>query len=92
MSKPEPTTEDILSSEILILHDDLTDFSNRCSFLCDAFVGIVDGNENIDQTTVDGLSHYAGWIKSNLIAFKDRLNEIHEISLNERNSGCIEDP
>jgi hypothetical protein len=64
--------------DILQLYDEFAEFNDRCSFLCDAFAGIVANPEYIDENTIHGFSRYSDWLKHKIVEFKARLKHIHE--------------
>ena len=67
-----------LRQDILRLYDEFTEFNDRCSFLCDAFAGIVANHEYIDENTIHGFSRYSDWLKHQISEFKSKLKHIHE--------------
>lgn len=62
-----------VQGRILALYDDLAEFQDQCSFLCDAFASIVTQVEVIDQETVRGVSIYSEWVKERVGQLKAEL-------------------
>ena len=78
-----PDKTRILRLQLLTLHDELTEFSDQCSFLCDAFACIPAQEEVIDAETIRGVSYFAHWMKgrirkmkTDLIAVRDQANAL----------------
>jgi len=81
----QPVVENTeISKDILQLYDELTEFYDRCSFLCDAFASIVANHEYVDENTINGFSCYSNWLKQQVGDIKAKLKHIHESSRNER--------
>jgi hypothetical protein len=73
----------ILRLQLLTLHDELTEFSDQCSFLCDAFACIPAQEEVIDAESIRGISYFAHWMKgrirkmkTDLIAVRNQANAL----------------
>jgi len=67
-----------LKGDLINLYDDLTQFSDQCSFLCDAFAAIPAQDEIIDSATIGGISFYSQWIKIRILEIKLDLKNINE--------------
>jgi len=80
----QPVTEELsLSIDILRLYDEFSEFNDRCSFLCDAFAGIVANHEEIDENTIHGCSLYSNWLKQQIGYYNTKLRRIQEKSRHE---------
>ena len=78
-----PNKTRILRLQLLTLHDELTEFSDQCSFLCDAFACIPAHEEVIDAESIRGISYFAHWMKgrirkmkTDLIAVRNQANAL----------------
>ena len=78
-----PNETRILRLQLLTLQDELTEFSDQCSFLCDAFACIPAQEEVIDAETIRGVSYFAHWMKRrirkmkmDLIAVRNQTNTL----------------
>jgi hypothetical protein len=71
-----PNETRILRLQLLTLHDELTEFSDQCSFLCDAFACIPSQEEVIDAETIKGISYYAHWMKRRIRKMKADLKAV----------------
>ena len=67
-----------LRSDLLALYDRLTEFSDQCAFLCDAFAAISICEETIDPATARGIGISARWMKTRVQEIKLDLKKIHE--------------
>jgi hypothetical protein len=67
-----------LHLEVVRLYDELTEFSDQCAFLCDAFAAIPAQQEDIASETISGISYYSHWLKTRLLEIKNELRKIHE--------------
>ena len=67
-----------LRSDLLALYDRLTEFSDQCAFLCDAFAAIPMCEETIDPATARGIGIGARWMKTKVQEIKLDLKKIHE--------------
>lgn len=84
------SADDRVQLRLLTLYDDLAEFQDQCSFLCDAFASIVTQEEIIDRETVRGASIYAQWIKERVKQMKEELKPIYEeVSAQGRLSGTV---
>ena len=63
---------------LLALYDDMAEFQDQCSFLCDAFASITAQNEVIGQETIRGVSIYSEWIKEQVGQLKAELRLCYE--------------
>ena len=50
-----PNETRILRLQLLTLHDELTEFSDQCSFLCDAFACILPMKKSLMRNPLEGL-------------------------------------
>ena len=71
-----PSETRILRLQLLTLYDELTEFSDQCSFLCDAFACIPAQEEVIDDETIRGISYYAHWMKRRIRKMKAELRAV----------------
>lgn len=62
-----------VQARILTIYDDMTEFQDQCSFLCDAFASIVRQQEVIDQETIRGVSIYSEQIKEQVGRIRSEL-------------------
>ena len=69
-----------LRRDLIALYDRLTEFSDQCAFLCDAFAAIPICEESIDPATARGMGLSARWIKDTVREIKSDLKDIHEQS------------
>lgn len=67
-----------LRRDLLVLYDCLTEFSDQCAFLCDAFATIPMCEETIDPATARGIGLSAQWMKRRVLEIKLDLKKIHE--------------
>lgn len=67
-----------LRRDLLVLYDCLTEFSDQCAFLCDAFAAIPMCEETIDPATARGIGLSARWMKRRVLEIKLDLKKIHE--------------
>ncbi len=78
-----------LTSDFVVLFDEIAMFNDNCSFLCDAFSGIVAQEEEIDERTIRGIDRSSNWIKKKVGEFKQIIGEMAEsygeINDNEKN-------
>jgi hypothetical protein len=70
-----------LTLKLLRYHDQLTEFTEDCSFLCEAFTVLAIHNERLDPYTLGGFERHAQWLKQSAIELKCKLNEIREFEL-----------
>lgn len=81
VAKPQPAYLPI-QARILQLYDEMAEFQDQCSFLCDAFASIAAYEEVTCDETRRGASVYCEWIKSQVHEMKMELKVIHsEINL-----------
>ena len=71
--RESPNEAKILQRQLLTLYDELTEFSDQCSFLCDAFTCIPAQEGAIDAETINGISYYAHWMKGRIRKMKADL-------------------
>lgn len=71
-----PNKTRILRLQLLTLHDELTEFSDQCSFLCDAFACIPAQKEAIDAESIRGISYFAHWMKGRIRKMKTDLKAV----------------
>ena len=67
-----------LSNDLLALYDRLSEFSDQCAFLCDAFAAIAICDETIDPATARGIGFSAQWMKRRVQEVTLDLKRIHE--------------
>ncbi|WDE02139.1 hypothetical protein [Thalassomonas actiniarum] len=67
-----------LKTDMLLLCDQFSQFSEECAFICDAFAAIVREPEALDEATIAGFSHYSIWIKDQVTGFKHKIHKVHQ--------------
>ena len=67
-----------LNNDLLALYDRLSEFSDQCVFLCDAFAAIPIYEETIDPATARGIGLSAQWMKRRVQEMTLDLKRIHE--------------
>jgi hypothetical protein len=72
------TTPRWLATELLGYDDELSEFNDHCAFLCDAFAAIAARCDNLDESTIAGLSEHAQWLKQRTAASKARFQRIRQ--------------
>ena len=84
MSESENTPADFetrreqLAGESLDLCDDFSQFSDECSFLCDAFAAVAREPECITPETTEGIWYVCYKLKMQIRSYRDRINKVHE--------------
>jgi len=66
-----------LKGRIHDFHDELREFHDYCSFLCDSFKEIINMEEGISEETMRGAHFAASWTK---VRLRELSTEICEIS------------
>jgi len=69
--------EEILQRKIMTLYDEFSEFTDQCSFLCDAFVAVYANEQGVDDETFRGMSYYTYWMKRKVRKIKTELNDIY---------------
>ncbi len=78
-SKLERVTEEsLLSQDLLQLYDEITEFNDYCSFLCDAFSCLVAEEGGMEVSTVQGFSRQSDGMKRQMETLKEKLKKIHQ--------------
>lgn len=72
-----------LADELLSLYDEITEFNDCCTFLCDAFCSLAAEEHALDTSTVEGLKCFSYWIKQRMETVKARLKDIQERAVAE---------
>lgn len=67
-----------LNNDLLALYDRLSEFSDQCAFLCDAFAAIPIHEETIDPATARGIGLSAQWMKRRVQEITLNLKQLHE--------------
>lgn len=71
-----------VQARVLRLYDDMAEFQDQCSFLCDSFTAVVTHEDVVCIETARGMGIYAERIKDQIRELKKELNAIHsEMSL-----------
>lgn len=66
------------SRALLSLYDDFADFQSSCAFFCDAVIGILSTDTEIDRDTLEGIRSYSDEVKGAASELKGKLKLIHE--------------
>lgn len=68
-----------LHQQVVALYDDLSELSDQCSSLCDAFSAIPAQDDYIASETISGMGIYSRWLKGRVLEVKDGLHKIHQL-------------
>lgn len=80
-SAPKPEAKPLpISRQLLDYYDEFAEFSDRCSFLCDAFAAMAVQSGSLDEYSVRGLAYSADWLKLRTRELKDKLRTIQRSS------------
>jgi hypothetical protein len=71
--------QSLLTLKLLRNYDELTEFAEDCSFLCEAFNVLATNNDRLDQYTLGGFERNAQWLKHRAIEIKLKLRIIRDI-------------
>lgn len=64
-----------IQARLIALYDEMGEFHDQCSFLCDAFASIVRQQDVIDPETVRGVSIYSQSIKEQAGQIRSELKK-----------------
>lgn len=62
--------------ELLDFDDDLAELSDRCAFLCDAVVSILQRSDCIDPATLGGIHSYSEYLKQHIGQMRNHLSNV----------------
>ncbi|WDE04734.1 hypothetical protein SG34_026015 [Thalassomonas viridans] len=65
-------------SELIDLIDDFYKFHQECAFLCDAFAAVTQEPECISEETSEGIRHLCDWLKCQVKAYYQRVDELYK--------------
>lgn len=78
MRRKHRRSREKLSNDLLALYDRLSEFSDQCAFLCDAFAAIPIHEEAIDPATARGIGLSAQWMRRRVQEITLDLKRIRE--------------
>ena len=73
---PPVTETSPLPEDLLHFYDSYTEFHDYCAFLCDAWAGMANDRDQLDEDTLRGLRHFAMEVKHRSSTLKTALNLI----------------
>lgn len=77
---PPITERSPLPEDLLHFYDSYTEFHDYCAFLCDAWAGMANERDQLDDDTLRGLRQFSTEIKYRSSTLKEVLNRICEKS------------
>lgn len=71
---PPITETSALPEDLLHFYDSYAEFHDYCAFLCDAWAGMANERDQLDEDTLRGLRHFAMEVKHRSSTLKTALN------------------
>lgn len=69
------------SRRLLSFYDDFAEFQSSCAFFCDAVIGILHTDTEIDRDTLEGIRAYSDQVKDAASELKEKLKLIQETDI-----------
>lgn len=69
------------SRSLLSFYDDYAEFQSRCAFFCDAVIGILHADTEVDRDTLEGIRAYSDQVKGAASELKEKLKLIQEADI-----------
>ncbi len=87
-SKPHPSrfTPSHNSQALSKLHDELAEFNDYCSFLCDAMPCLFSEEAEVDQHTILGARRHCHALKMKAEHLKERVQKLQQVALAQEES------
>jgi hypothetical protein len=95
MTQSEQNTKNdpsLLTLKLVRYYDELTEFTEDCSFLCEAFSVLAINHDRLDQYTLGGFERNAQWLKQRAIDLKFKLKLIRDIHSTVSKEGMTPPP
>ena len=74
----DETSKKQFTQQLISLSDDFSDFSNECSFVCDAFAAIAREPECITEETSEGFRHVSYRLKCQVREFYRQIEALYQ--------------
>lgn len=76
-----------ISAALTDLYDEVLEFTDECSFLCDAYAALAVQNDSFDNNTASGISMSAHMLKQKAATIQQRVREVHDLAQTHRSGG-----
>lgn len=70
--------------ELTAIYDEFSQFTDHCSFLCDAYAAIIAQEDAIEASTARGFHSSTCWLKKQAEGIKIRLKEVQQRAREEQ--------